>query len=69
MPALVLENLATLPVRVDSLLMLLTRLARTIDALVSAWATRAVPEWRMREVDREIARYNRIICIGKSGQR
>jgi len=69
MTALVLENLAALPVQMHSLHMLLARLAQTIDALVSARAARAVPEWRMRDVDHEIARYNRIICIGKSGQR
>ena len=68
MTALVLENLAALPAQVHSLRMLFTRLAQTIDALGSARAARAVPEWRMREVDREIARYDRIICIGKSGQ-
>ena len=61
MTALVLENLTTLPAHVHSLRMLLARLARTIDALVSARAARQVPEWRMREVDREIARYCRLI--------
>jgi hypothetical protein len=40
-------------------LMLLTRLARALDALVSARAAREVPEWRMRQVRREIARYTR----------
>ena len=63
------RKLAALPAQAQSLRMLLARLARALDALVSARAARAVPEWRMREVDREIARYNRIICIGKSGQR
>ncbi len=36
---------------------LLARLTRAIDALVSARAARSVPEWRMREIRREIARY------------
>ena len=35
---------------------LITRLARALDALVSARAARAVPEWRMRQIRREIAR-------------
>jgi hypothetical protein len=65
MTALVLENLTARPAQVRSLRMLLAKLARTIDALVSARAARQVPEWRMREVDREIARYYRLICMGK----
>ena len=69
MTALVLENLATLPALVRSLRMQLVRLVRTIDALVSARAARQVPEWRMEEVVRDIARYHRLICIGKSGHR
>ncbi len=56
MTALVLENLAALPLQARSLRMLLTRLARSIDALVSARAAREVPEWRMREVRSEISR-------------
>lgn len=40
-------------------LMLMARLARALDALVSARAARAVPEWRMRQVRREMARYTR----------
>jgi ribosomal protein L29 len=39
-----------------TVIVLLTRFARAIDALVNARAARAVPEWRMREVRREIAR-------------
>jgi hypothetical protein len=35
---------------------LMTRFARAIDALVSARAARAVPEWRMRKIRGEIAR-------------
>ena len=57
MTALVLENLAALPALAESLRMLLTRLARAIDALVSARAARTVPEWRMREVQSQIKRY------------
>ncbi len=37
--------------------MLLTRLARAVDALVSARAARQVPEWRMQEVQSQIAHY------------
>ena len=50
MTALVFENLAALPVQLDSLRTLLVRLARAIDALVKARAARAVPEWRIRQV-------------------
>jgi hypothetical protein len=39
-----------------TVIVFLARFARTVDALVSARAARAVPEWRMREVRREIAR-------------
>ena len=56
MTALVLENLAALPVQAQSLRMFLARLA--LDALVSARAARTVPEWRMRQVRREISRYS-----------
>jgi hypothetical protein len=56
MTALVLENFATLPAQVQSLRTLLARLARALDALVSARAARAVPEWRMRQVRSEINR-------------
>lgn len=65
MTALVLENLATLPLQARSLRMLLARLARSIDALVSARAARAVPEWRMREVRSEIERIQAVTCAGK----
>jgi hypothetical protein len=57
MTALVLENLAALPAMGRSLRMLLTRLARALDALVSAQAARSIPEWRMRQVQSEINRY------------
>jgi hypothetical protein len=50
MTALMLENLAALPALARSLRMLLARLGRGLDALVSARAARAVPEWRMRQV-------------------
>ena len=64
MTALVLENLAALPALARSLRMLLARLARAIDTLVSARAAREVPEWRMREVQSEINRYREIIRAG-----
>jgi hypothetical protein len=65
MTALVLENLAALPALARSLRMLPTRLARAIDALVSARAAREVPEWRMRDVQSEIDRYQDIIRAGE----
>ena len=40
-------------------LVLMTRLARALDALVSARAARTVPEWQMRRVRRDMARYTR----------
>ena len=69
MTALVLENLAALPAQVQNLRMFLARLARAIDALVSARAARAVPEWRMREVQSEINRYQGLIRAGKLRQK
>lgn len=57
MTALVLENLATLSAPVRSLRILPARMARALDAIVSARAARAVPEWRMREVQAEINRH------------
>ena len=68
MTALVLENLAALPAQIRSLRILLAKLARTIDALVSARAARAVPEWQMRQVQNEINRYEDIIRASKMGQ-
>jgi hypothetical protein len=65
MTALVLENLATLPAQVHSVRMLLAKLARAIDALVSARAARTVPEWRMRQVRSEIQRYQGLIRTGE----
>ena len=59
MTALVLENLAALPVQAQSLRMLLARLARALDALVSARAARAVAECEQRRAEREINRYHR----------
>jgi len=63
MTALVLENLAALRALARNLRMLLTRLARAFDALVSARAAREVPEWRMREVQSEIKRYRGLIRV------
>jgi hypothetical protein len=57
MTALVLENLATLPVPRQSLRMFLA--CSALDALVSAGANRAVPEWQIRQVQREIDRCSR----------
>ena len=61
MTAFVLENFAALPALARSLRMQLARLARAIDVLVSARAARAVPEWQMRQVQREIDRYQDLI--------
>ena len=69
MTALVLENLAALPALARSLRMLLVRLARAIDALVSARAARQVPEWQMHQVRSEIDRYQDIIRAGKLRRR
>jgi hypothetical protein len=65
MTALVLESLAALPAHAKGLRMLLARMARAIDALVSARAERAVPEWQMREVQSEIDRYRELIRVGE----
>ena len=65
MTALVLENLAFLPALARNLRMLLAHLARALDALVSARAARAVPEWRMRQVQSEINRHLGLIRAGE----
>ena len=62
MTALMLENIAALPAQMQNLRMFLARLARALDALVSARAARQVPEWRMRQVRSEINRH-----IGRMG--
>jgi hypothetical protein len=71
MTALVLENLAALPAYAKGLRMLPMRLARGIDALVSAGAARQVPEGQTREVQTEISRYRNIIraAAGRPGDR
>jgi hypothetical protein len=68
MTALVLENLAALPALARSLRMLLARLARALDALVSSRAARQVPEWQMRQVQSEINRYQDLIRAGEKRQ-
>jgi hypothetical protein len=60
MTALVLENLAALPTQIRSLRMLLAKVTRAIDALVSARAARQVPEWQLRRIRREVARYQKL---------
>ena len=65
MTALVLESLAALPAHAKGLRMFLTHLARALDTLVSARAARAVPEWRMREVQDEINRHRDLIRVGE----
>ena len=64
MTALVLANLAARSAQAQSLRMLVTHVARVIDALVRARAARAVPEWRMRQVQKEITRYEALIRAG-----
>ena len=39
-------------------LVLIARLARALEALVRARAARRFPEWRMRQLRREMARYS-----------
>jgi hypothetical protein len=69
MTALVLENLAAIPAQAQNLRMLLTRLARALDGLVSARAARSVPEWQMQEIQEEIARHQRLIAQADAGSR
>jgi|GEM_PF-3207054 hypothetical protein len=64
MTALVHESLAALLALARSLRMLLTRLARALDALVSSLAARQVPEWQMRQVQSEIDRQLGLIRAG-----
>jgi hypothetical protein len=42
-------------------LVLIARLARVLEDLVRARAARRIPEWRMRQVRREMARYSSLI--------
>ena len=53
MAALMLESLAALPFYAQCLRVLLARLLRALDALVSAQAARTVPEWRNRKTRKE----------------
>ena len=57
MTTLVLEILTAPPLLARSLRLLVTRWTRTLNRLVSARAARQVPDWRMRQVQSEIARY------------
>jgi hypothetical protein len=61
MTTLVVENLPTLAALIRNLRMPLARLGRNIDALVSAKAARAVPEWQMRIVRSEFNRQSALI--------
>jgi hypothetical protein len=69
MTALVLENLAALPVFAGGVRRLIGRLAQKLDALVSARAARAVPEWRMRQVQNEIDRYRGMVPAARTRSR
>lgn len=64
MTALVLENLAAWPYFTRNLRMFLVRFARALDALVSARAARAVPEWQARQVQNEMKRFQAITHAG-----
>jgi dihydrodipicolinate synthase/N-acetylneuraminate lyase len=73
MTALVLENLGALPVQTQSLRMILA--CSALDALVSARANRTVPEWQIRQVQREIDRCSRrmrgrtaLVVCGTTGE-
>ncbi len=57
MTTLITENLAALPLWRRSIGALISTLMRSINRLVQARAARHVPEWRVREIRREIARY------------
>jgi hypothetical protein len=57
MTALIIENFAALPSWRRSVGTLISTLARSINRVVQARAARHVPEWRIREIRREIARY------------
>jgi hypothetical protein len=65
MAAHVLERRAAPSSLMQSLRRSLARVARAFDALVSARATRSVPEWRMREVRRDINRHLGLIRAGE----
>jgi hypothetical protein len=65
MTAVVLKNVAAAPALARGMRTLLARLAQAIDALVSARAARAVPEWQMREVQDEVARYRELYSGGR----
>jgi hypothetical protein len=65
MTTLVFEAVDALSALAQSLRLLPARLARTIDALVSARAARAVPEWQMRQVGSEIIRYRNLVGAGE----
>ena len=54
MTTLLLNGSATLPSLVLGLRLWLARLGALIDRAVSARATRAVPEWQMRQVEAEL---------------
>ena len=66
MTALALDNLAAVPALVRSLRAFFVRLAGALDALVSARAARAVPEWQMQEVQAQIARLCNLIQTADS---
>lgn len=60
MTALILDNPAGRPARIWNVRAFLTRLGQSIDGMVSGLAARSVPEWRLREVQGEIARFRKL---------
>lgn len=65
MNALVLESRAADASQTTSPRKWLARLAHALDAIVGARAARSVPEWRMREVRREINRHLGLVRGGE----
>jgi len=61
MAALLLLNPAAHQASARGLRTLLVRVGHALDALVSARAARAVPEWQMQEVQSQISRYCSVI--------
>jgi len=64
-----IERQAALPQVLRWLRQLPARVTRTVDALASARAARAVPEWQMLEVQGEIKRHLGHIRAGEPQRR
>jgi hypothetical protein len=66
MTTLILQATPLIEVAVARMQVLCLRLLRSIDSLVAARACNAVPEQQMREVEREIERYRRLMHAAES---